>query len=32
MLWGRLAADDPAIAWEDDSQEARATLGHALTP
>jgi hypothetical protein len=32
MLWGRLAADDPAFTWEGDSEQARATLGRALTP
>jgi hypothetical protein len=32
MLWGRLPADDPAIAWEGDRRTAQAALGGALVP
>ncbi len=32
LLWGRLPADDPAIAWDGDRQSAQAALGGALVP
>ena len=32
MLWGRLPADGPAIAWEGDRRTAQAALGGALVP
>jgi uncharacterized protein (TIGR03083 family) len=32
MLWGRLPAQSPAIAWEGDRQTAQAALGGALVP
>jgi uncharacterized protein (TIGR03083 family) len=32
LLWGRLAADDPAIGWDGDSETARSVLGGALVP
>jgi uncharacterized protein (TIGR03083 family) len=32
LLWARLAADDPAIAWDGDSELARSVLAGALTP
>lgn len=32
MLWGRVPADDPAIAWEGDRATAQSALGGALVP
>jgi uncharacterized protein (TIGR03083 family) len=32
MLWGRLPADGPSIAWEGDRATAQAVLGGALVP
>jgi len=32
MLWGRLPAESPAIAWEGDRRTAQAALGGALVP
>jgi uncharacterized protein (TIGR03083 family) len=32
MLWGRLPAESPAIAWEGDRKTAQAALGGALVP
>jgi uncharacterized protein (TIGR03083 family) len=32
LLWGRLAADDPAVTWDGDREKARAVLGGALVP
>jgi uncharacterized protein (TIGR03083 family) len=32
LLWGRLPAHDPAITWDGDRQQARATLQIPLVP
>ncbi len=32
LLWGRLSADDPAIAWAGDRRAAQATLSSKLVP
>jgi uncharacterized protein (TIGR03083 family) len=32
LLWGRLAAGDPAIAWDGDGELARSVLAGALVP
>ncbi len=32
LLWGRLAADDPAVAWDGDRELGRSVLGGALVP
>jgi uncharacterized protein (TIGR03083 family) len=32
LLWGRLSADDPAITWAGDRENAQATLRGALVP
>ena len=32
LLWGRLAAGDPAVAWDGDSELARSVLAGALVP
>jgi MDMPI-like protein len=32
LLWRRLPAADPAIAWDGDREKAQATLGGALVP
>jgi uncharacterized protein (TIGR03083 family) len=32
LLWGRLAADDPAVSWDGDRELARSVLAGALVP
>jgi hypothetical protein len=32
LLWGRLAADDPALSWDGDRELARSVLAGALVP
>ncbi|HUA31194.1 MAG TPA: maleylpyruvate isomerase family mycothiol-dependent enzyme [Streptosporangiaceae bacterium] len=32
VLWGRLAADDPALSWSGDREQGRAALNRALVP